>query len=144
MFNYVIDTNIVMSMLISGKSQYVKLLTYFNFVFPQYLLTELDEYKGIILEKTKLDEQQLQKYLLTVFSLMTVIPSIALTKNSIEYAKKLCEPIDIKDISFVALSIETGLVLLTRDVKLCKGLKKDGFRNVMLFEDFLGNLYKMQ
>ena len=67
MFNYVIDTNIVMSMLISGKSQYLKLLTYFNFVFPQYLLMELDEYKGLILEKTKLDEQQLQKYILTVF-----------------------------------------------------------------------------
>lgn len=144
MFNYVIDTNIVMSVLISGKSQYLKLLTYFNFIFPQYLLTELDEYKGIILEKTKLDEQQLHKYILTVFSLMTVIPSIALTKNSIENAKKLCEPIDIKDISLLAVSIETGLILLTRDVKLCKGLKKNGFHNVMLFEDFLSDLYKMQ
>ena len=44
MFNYVIDTNIVISMLISGKSQYIKLLSYFDFVFPQYLLTELGEY----------------------------------------------------------------------------------------------------
>ena len=44
MFNYVLDTNIVMSMLISGKSQYLKLLSFFNFVFPQYLLVELDEY----------------------------------------------------------------------------------------------------
>ncbi len=73
-----IDTNIVMSMLISGKSQYIKLLSYFDFVFPQYLLTELDEYKGIVKEKTKLDEEQFQKYILTVFSLLTVIPSIIL------------------------------------------------------------------
>ncbi len=43
MLNYVVDTNIVMSMLISGKSQYIKLLTYFNFIFPQYLLIELEE-----------------------------------------------------------------------------------------------------
>jgi len=144
MFNYVIDTNIVMGMLISGKSQYLKLLSYFDFIFPQYLLTELDEYKNLIREKTKLDEKQFQKYAYSIFSLMTVIPSIILTKNSIELAKKKCEPIDIKDISFVALSIETGLTLLTRDEKLCKGLKRQGFRNVKLFEDFLTDIYEMK
>lgn len=144
MFNFVIDTNIIMSMLISGKSQYLKLLSYFNFVFPQYLLTELDEYISIIKEKTKLDEQQLQKYTYSIFSLLTVIPSIVLTKKSITLAKELCKHVDIKDISFVALSIETGLTLLTRDAKLYKGLKKQGYRNIMLFEDFLNDLYQMK
>lgn len=144
MFNYVIDTNIVMSMLISGKSQYLKILSYYNFIFPQYLLIELDEYKSLVQEKTKLDEQQLQNFTYSIFSLLTVIPSIALTKNSLTLAKKLCEQVDVKDISFVALSIETGLTLLTRDEKLYKGLKKQGFRNIMLFEDFLNDLYNMK
>lgn len=144
MFSYIIDTNIVMGMLISGKSQYLKLLSYFDFVFPQYLLTELDEYKGIIQQKTKLEEQQFQKFAYSVFSLMTVIPSILLSKKSIELAKKKCEFVDIKDISFVALSIETGLTLLTRDEKLCKGLKKQGYRKVMLFEEFLTDVYDMK
>ncbi len=138
-----IDTNIVMSMLISGKSQYIKLLSYFDFVFPQYLLTELDEYKGIVKEKTKLDEEQFQKYILTVFSLLTVIPSIILTQKSLDYAVKLCESIDIKDTSFVALSVETGFVLLTRDAKLYRGLNKAGYRNVMLLENFLNDIFKM-
>ena len=144
MFNYVIDTNIVMSMLISGKSQYLKILSYFDFIFPQYLLTELDEYKSIIIERTKLDESQLLKYTYSLFSLMTVIPSMALSKNSIDFAKTLCERVDIKDMSFVALSVETGLILLTRDEKLYKGLKKQGYRNIMLFEEFLTDLYKMK
>jgi len=144
MFNYVIDTNIVMSMLISGKSQYLKLLSYFNFVFPQYLLVELDEYQNVIREKTKFDEHQLQKYTYTIFSLLTVIPSIVLSKSTLEQAKQLCEKVDMKDISFVALSIETGLTLLTRDVPLYKSLRKQGYRNIMLFEDFLSELYKMK
>jgi len=95
MFNYVIDTNIVMSMLISGKSQYLKILSYYNFIFPQYLLTELDEYKSIVQEKTKLDEQQLQNFIYSIFSLLTVIPSIALSKDSLNLAKKLCEHVDV-------------------------------------------------
>jgi predicted nucleic acid-binding protein len=144
MFSYVIDTNIVMSMLLSGKSQYLKILSCFDFIFPQYLLTELDEYKSIIIERTKLDESQLLKYTYSLFSLMTVIPSMALSKNSIDFAKTLCERVDIKDMSFVALSVETGLILLTRDEKLYKGLKKQGYRNIMLFEEFLTDLYKMK
>ena len=144
MFNYVLDTNIVMSMLISGKSQYLKLLSFFNFVFPQYLLIELDEYQNIIKSKTKFDEQQLKKYAYTLFSLMTVIPSVILSKNALDKAKQLCENIDIKDISFVALSIETELTLLTRDKKLYEGLRKKGFRQVMLFEDFVTELYNIK
>ncbi len=144
MLNYVLDTNIVMSMLISGKSHYLKLLSFFDFIFPQYLLIELDEYKNVILDKTKMEEQQLQKYTFAVFSQLTVVPSIVLTKNSIDYAKQLCEKIDVKDISFVALSIETGFTLLTRDEPLYKGLRKQGFKNVILFEDFLTDLYKMK
>lgn len=90
-----------------------------------------------------MDEEQFQKYILTVFSLLTVIPSIILTQKSLDYAAKLCESIDIKDISFVALSVETGFVLLTRDTKLYRGLNKAGYRNVMLFENFLNDIYKM-
>ena len=144
MFNYVLDTNIVMSMLISGKSHYLKLLSFFNFIFPQYLLIELDEYKNIIKQKTKFEEQQLKKYTYKLFSLMTVIPSVILSENAIDKAKELCKNVDIKDISFVALSIETGLILLTRDKKLYHGLRKKGFRQIMLFENFVSDLYNVK
>ncbi len=75
---------------------------------------------------------------------MTVIPSVVLSKKSIEASNKLCENVDIKDISFVALSIQTGLPLLTRDEKLYKGLRKQGYKNILLFEVFLNDLYRMK
>jgi len=143
MFNYVVDTNIVMSMLISGKSHYLKLLSYYNFVFPQYLLFELDEYNELIIEKTKLDFNQLQEFTFKLFSSLTVVPSIVITQQSFEIANKLCERIDIKDISFVALSIETGFPLMTRDIPLYEGLRKQNYRQVILFENFINDLYKM-
>ena len=108
------------------------------------MLIELEEYQNIIKQKTKFDEQQLKKYTYKLFSLMTVIPSVILSKNTIDKAKKLCENVDIKDISFVALSIETGLILLTRNKKLYNGLRKKGFRQIMLFENFVSDLYNLK
>lgn len=141
MLNFVIDTNVVMSMLISGKSHYLKLLSYYDFYYPQYLLIELDEYKNIIQLKTKMEEQQLHKFTFAVFQQLTAVPTMVLTKKSLDSANKLCEKIDVKDVSFVALSIETGFPLLTRDIPLNNGLKKQGFKHIILFEDFLMEIY---
>ncbi len=53
MFEYIIDTNVVMSMFISGKAHYRAILTFCKFYLPEFSLTELDDYKQIIFEKTK-------------------------------------------------------------------------------------------
>ncbi len=55
-------------------------------------------------------------------------------------ANNLCENIDIKDISFVALSIDMNLKLLTRDEQLYNGLKRKKYKEIMLFKDFLSQL----
>ena len=47
MFDYVIDTNVVMCMLISGKAHYRTILSYANFYLPEFSLSELDEYYGL-------------------------------------------------------------------------------------------------
>lgn len=49
----------------------------------------------------------------------------------------MLEKIDPKDIHYLALSLQLGFVLLTRDKPLQRGLRKQGYRNVVLFEDFL-------
>jgi len=143
MHSYVLDTNIIMSMLISGKSHYIKLLSFYEFVSPQYLLIELDEYKSIIEEKSIMKHIQLQNFVYSLFSNLTIIPTIYLSLNSLQEAYKFCKNVDIKDISFVALSIETSFPLITRDERLFKGLKTQGFRNVILFQDFLKNIYEV-
>ena len=75
-----------------------------------------------------------------VFSQITVLPQYALSEESLEKSKKLLDKIDLKDATYVALAMQLDLFLLTRDNALCEGLRKQGFRKVMLFEDFLRTL----
>lgn len=140
MVDYVIDTNVVMSMLISGKAHYRTILTFVKFYLPEFSLTELDEYKKVIFEKSKFTEIELKEFIYFVFSSISVIPGFALSKESIKLANNLCENIDIKDISFLALSIDMDLPLLTRDELLFNGLKRKGYKNIVLFKDFLNHL----
>lgn len=140
MVDYVIDTNVVMSMLISGKAHYRTILTFVKFYLPEFSLTELDEYKKVIFEKSKFTEIELKEFIYFVFSSISVIPGFALSKESIKLANNFCENIDIKDISFLALSIDMDLPLLTRDELLFNGLKRKGYKNIVLFKDFLNHL----
>jgi predicted nucleic acid-binding protein len=45
----------------------------------------------------------------------------------------LLDKIDLKDAIYVALAMQLDLPLLTRDNPLYEGLRKQGFRKVMLF-----------
>ena len=137
MFDYIIDTNIVMSMLISGKSHYKAILSVYNFHLPEYSITELDEHKEVILEKTRFNEEELKDFVYFVFKSISVIPNIALSKKSIKTANELCNNIDIDDVSFVALCCDMNIPLITRDDILYTGLRKKGFKNVIMFDDFL-------
>ncbi|OQX77540.1 MAG: hypothetical protein B6D61_07020 [Bacteroidetes bacterium 4484_249] len=104
MLDYVIDTNIVMSMLISGKSQYWTILSFFRFYLPEYSLTELDEYKDVIYNKTKFNNRELSDFIYFIFTSVSVIPNFALSKDAIRNASKICEKLILK----------TSLLLLYR------------------------------
>ncbi|MEA3450784.1 MAG: PIN domain-containing protein [Bacteroidota bacterium] len=78
--------------------------------------------------------------LLTKFTRINLIPEFILHENSIIHAKELCENVDIKDTNYVALAIDMNLTLLTRDVKLYKGIRKKKFKDVMLFNEFIYNI----
>ncbi len=138
--DYIADANVLMSILISGKSQYINTLQFFNFYIPEFAIIELNLYKNVILEKTKLDKTQFRYFAYKVFTLIHFIPEFILQQNSIQKAKELCKNIDIKDTNYVALAIDMNLTLLTRDIKLQKGLKKKKFKDIMLFKDFIYNI----
>ena len=104
---------------------------------PEYSLTELDEYKDVIFNKTKFNSDELSDFIYFVFTSISVIPNFAISKNAIKDATKICEKVDIKDVAFVALAKDINKPLLTRDEKLYAGLKKQGFKDIMLFGDFL-------
>lgn len=65
------------------------------------------------------------------------MPRYVLDKEILEKAHRLVDEVDEKDISYVALSNQLDIILLTRDMPLYQHLRKKGFRKVLLFDEFL-------
>lgn len=137
MQQYVVDANVLISIIISRKSTYKPILTYYDFYSPDFVFEEIDKYKPTILEKTKMNIEELQRFTFFIFNQVSVIPRIVISDEAIAKATELIKDIDIKDLSYVALAIELDCILITRDNQLIKGAKKKGFRRIMSFEDFL-------
>ncbi|MCD4797274.1 MAG: DNA-binding protein [Candidatus Cloacimonetes bacterium] len=135
--DYIIDANVLMSIIISGKAIYKPLLNYYNFILPEFALVEIDKYKEIIFEKTKMQKNELINFSYSVFSEITILPNYVMDKYVIEKAVELTKSVDIKDVNYIALSMQLDLILLTRDKKLITGVKKKKFNKIMLFDDFL-------
>lgn len=140
MRDYVLDANILMSMLISGKADYRPLLTFFNFILPDFVMVEVEKYSDVIKQKSRLNDAESLQWTYFVFSQLTILPRYALQRESLIKAEELLTNVDLKDVSYVALAMQLDLPLLTRDKPLYHGLKKQGFRKVQMFEDFLKNI----
>lgn len=140
MIDFVIDANVLMSILISGRAGYKPIVSFNNFILPDFALVEVEKYKNVLRKKTKLSESQFNEWTYFIFSNITILPQYLLKQDTLAKSEKLLEKIDMKDISYVALSIQLDLPLLTRDKPLLEGLKKQGFKKAMLFEDFLKTL----
>ena len=140
MQEFVVDANVLISILISGKASYKLILSSLDFFTPDFALEEIEKYKPVIFEKTKLNSDELRHFTFHIFNEIAVIPSFAISDEAVVKATELARDIDIKDVSYIALAIQLDLVLVTRDKKLMQGLKRKGFRKVMLFEDLLASL----
>lgn len=135
--DYVLDANIVMSMFVRGKARYEQLIKLFHFYSPDYLFIELKRHQSVVLTKTQFDETALRHFTINLFTKLTILPELFIQERDWDKARFYCEDVDPKDVAYVALSISLNIPLLTRDKPLYTGLKKKGFRNVMLFNDFL-------
>lgn len=135
--DYVLDANVVMSLLIGGKASTVNFLDQFNFYSPDFIVNELDLYTDLIRQKTRFSDEQLSRYTLELFRRITIVPRLAINETILVEANELCTGIDVKDNAYVSLSLAFGFPLITRDKLLHTGLRKKGFRNVMLFDAFL-------
>lgn len=149
MKEYVLDANIIFSSLISGKQFYRKLFENFIFYTPDFALNEIQSYQEQILKKTKLNKPDLQEFTLFLFSKLIVVPEYYISTESRQIAYDLCKEIDLKDVIYVALSIEVQSSLITRDKQLYNGLIQRGQTNIVLFENFINqiqeenNLFKL-
>ncbi|AEI47437.1 PIN domain-containing protein [Runella slithyformis] len=137
MSDFVIDANILMSILISGKSSYRPILHHYQFICPDFALVEIDKYSSVIQHKTKLSTQELRQWTYSVLREITFLPRYILEPEVLQKARNLVEGVDEKDLSYVALAMQLDIVLLTRDIPLYTYARKSGFRKMLLFDEFL-------
>lgn len=107
-------------------------------MFLILILEELQIHQEIIGQKTKLSPEQLQKFILTVFERITVVPNLLISTQNYYQAFRLCRDIDPKDTDYVALSLQLEITLLTRDKPLADGLRAKGFTNIILLDELFG------
>ena len=139
--DFVIDTNILMSILISGKASYKPLLKYYNFFVPEFALVEIEKYKNVIFSKTRQQRKEVINFSYFLFSEITILPNYIFDKEILQEAINLTKNVDIKDVAFIALSMQLNIPLITRDEKLKAGMNKKKYKNILLFKDFLQNIF---
>ncbi len=137
MTDFVIDANVLMSILISGKAGYRPILSFNTFILPDFALVEIEKYNTTLKTKTVMSALQLVEWTYFVFSELTIFPRYVVDEYHITTSARLLEKIDMKDLPYLALAMQLGLPLLTRDTPLYQGLRKQGFKNVIMFDDFL-------
>jgi predicted nucleic acid-binding protein len=140
MTDYIIDANVLMSIIISGKAIYKPLLDYYNFIMPEFGLVEIDKYRNLIFEKSKMQSNELITYSYSVFSSITILPNYVMNDEIMKTAIELVKEVDIKDVSYISLAMQLDLVLLTRDKSLIEGVRKRKFKKIMHFDEFLRNV----
>jgi predicted nucleic acid-binding protein len=125
----IIDSNIVFSALRKKESRTrSKILSSDNqFFAPNFLFGEIFKHKSRIMAYSKGDEVEIYEILLKILSRINFINEENISTGNFIEAYRLCKDVDEKDTPFVALSIELGYEIWTRDEELKSGLKVKGF-----------------
>jgi len=130
----VLDSNILFSALISGKVVYIDILKALEVFVPDFIFIETAKYEKTILRKTKVQEA-FSLFVRELFSQITVIPNLGISRDTYKQALSLCEDIDPKDTPYLALSLELDIPLWTNDKKLIEGLSHKGYTKLITTEE---------
>ncbi|MGB3781224.1 MAG: PIN domain-containing protein [Tunicatimonas sp.] len=127
----VVDTNILFSALLKTPNIYAEtiLLSENSFYSPKFVFVELFKYKEKIIKYAKLPENDVLELLYRLLKSIRMMEEDQISTYNLQQAYNLCEGVDLKDIPFVALTLDLDGKLWTKDDTLKKGLIKKGFNN---------------
>ena len=129
------DTNIIISACLNEKSEIFKILNTLSqtidFVIPDYALEEIEKHKSFICQTTGKDINIFDKLLKQCCDNGISISVKELSTENLKLAEHLTRKIDINDKVFVAFSIALNAPIWTGDLKLSRGLKRVGFKNII-------------
>lgn len=82
-----------------------------------------------VIKNSKTSEEETYEFLFKIINKITFINEENISTGNFIEAYRLCKDVDEKDTPFVALSLELGYKIWTRDDELKSGLRKKGFDN---------------
>lgn len=101
----ILDSNIIISALIKdSKTREIIVKADQKFLIPEIVIDEIRKYKGIILEKSKMSEEEYTAIFKKLLSYVEIIPNEVIERNLAE-AIKIMSSIDIKDVVFIAAAL---------------------------------------
>lgn len=131
MKNIIVDSNIIFSSLRSSHSITRRRIknSKDTLYAPNFLIGEIFKHKERILRKSNASEEETYEYLFQVLNKINFINEKNISTRNFILAYHLCKDIDEKDTTFIALSLEMGYEVWTRDQILKNGLRQKGFDN---------------
>lgn len=131
----VVDNNIVFAAIHTQNSlTRERLLTLpYQLVSCNFLFIEIFKHKERIFKNASATDDEIYDYLEKILQRIHFFNEELISTESFFKAYHLCKDVDLKDIAYVALSIELNAPLWTRDKTLKEALIKKGFTD--FFED---------
>lgn len=125
----VVDTNIVFKALRLKSSAIRDILAenQYQFYAPKFLIVEIFKHKEKLLRNNIQLEDELYEYLNGLLQRIIFVNEDTISIGNYVEAYRLCKGIDEKDVPFVALALELGCPLWTRDQPIRDGLMARGF-----------------
>ena len=127
----VIDTNIIISALISNSQRILQIIFNPNYLFvsPKFVIVELFKHSEKIQKASKLSEDEVLELLSIIINRVKFYDENLVSIGSWTQAFSLCREVDLKDTPYIALALELNAKLWTKDDVLKIGLEKRGFDN---------------
>ena len=82
MQEFVVDANVLISVLISGKASYKLILSFLDLFTPDFALEEIEKYRPVIFERTKLNPDELRHFTLHIFNELAVVPNFVISDEA--------------------------------------------------------------
>jgi predicted nucleic acid-binding protein len=134
-----VDANIVISALINSAGQEFNILATGNqkieFISPSFIIEELVKKAEKIADLTQNSVSDIKKQLQLLTETFLLVNEKDISDQAIARAKNLIRGLDINDYLYLAVTIYFDSLLWTGDLKLSRGLKRKGYRNIITTRD---------
>jgi len=132
----VVDSNIIFSSLLKENHSFINHILNspeVNFVTTGFLFVEIFKLKDRIVNYSNLPEENILRIMHNLFNCISLRSENLISMESKAKARGLCSDIDIKDLPFVALTIDLKGRLWTGDQVLRTRLIEKGFTDFYSF-----------